>query len=143
MKREVKISFDPVGTIDNRNLTYVVMGARENSKWIFVRHRDRISWELPAGHIEPGELPDEAAQRELYEETGTTEARLEPLSDYTVTINGKPSHGRIYYAAVEKRDLLPEMEIAEIVLREKSPSRATYPEAHEKFLELLERYIDK
>src|SRR5215469_8393492 len=33
---------------------------------------DDYLWELPAGHIDPGELPAHAARRELLEETGLT-----------------------------------------------------------------------
>lgn len=34
------------------------------------RHRKLRLWLPPGGHIEPGELPDEAAVREVFEETG-------------------------------------------------------------------------
>ncbi len=32
----------------------------------------RLEWEVPAGRIEPGETPEQAAQRECQEETGCT-----------------------------------------------------------------------
>ena len=38
--------------------------------WLMVRHSQR-GWELPGGRIRNGEEADEAALRELYEETGT------------------------------------------------------------------------
>jgi ADP-ribose pyrophosphatase len=36
---------------------------------------DDYLWELPAGHIDPGETPAQAAKRELQEETGLTAKR--------------------------------------------------------------------
>jgi ADP-ribose pyrophosphatase len=39
-------------------------------------------WEIPAGHIAPGESPDETARRELAEETGFHPNRLEKLATF-------------------------------------------------------------
>jgi ADP-ribose pyrophosphatase len=40
--------------------------------------------EAPAGHIDPGETPEAAAQRELQEETGHIAARLIKLSEFWI-----------------------------------------------------------
>ena len=42
---------------------------------------DRL-WELPAGKLEPGEDPAEAARRELDEETGSRAGEIIPLGDF-------------------------------------------------------------
>jgi 8-oxo-dGTP diphosphatase len=139
--KKVNLTILPAGEIALTDLTYVVIGAREEGKWIFVRHRERESWELPAGHIEKDEQALEAAKRELYEETGTVKADIRVLNDYSVTIRGRVSFGRIFFAAVEKRGPLPESEIGEIMVAENTPQPATYPEAHKVFVRLLEKYI--
>ena len=48
-------------------------------------------WQLPKGHLEEGELPAEAAVREVREETGVTGTIVAPLSgvDYTFVERGR------------------------------------------------------
>ena len=46
--------------------------------------RDQV-WELPAGRLDPGEPPEEAARRELEEEVGLSARSLEPLLTFWVT----------------------------------------------------------
>lgn len=41
----------------------------EDGSVLFVEHPER-GWEIPGGHVEPGEHPEEALHRELLEETG-------------------------------------------------------------------------
>jgi 8-oxo-dGTP pyrophosphatase MutT (NUDIX family) len=48
-------------------------------------------WQLPKGHLEAGELPAQAAVREVREETGVTGSIVAPLSgvDYTFLERGR------------------------------------------------------
>lgn len=41
-----------------------------DNKVLLVKHKKLGLWLNPGGHIDPGELPHEAAEREFYEETG-------------------------------------------------------------------------
>ena len=118
----------PPGSVDDSELTYVVMGASYRGEWIFVRHRERQSWEMPAGHIEPGEDPDRAAVRELYEEAGVVNSILTVKADYSVSDGRKKAMGRLYMAEVKEMEALPDHEIEEIKLSVKLPSHLTYPE---------------
>jgi 8-oxo-dGTP pyrophosphatase MutT (NUDIX family) len=55
---------------------------------LIYRHRfitDTWGWEVPAGRIDPGEEPAEAAARETLEETGWRPGALEPLHRYQPT----------------------------------------------------------
>ncbi|MBQ1603688.1 MAG: NUDIX hydrolase [Oscillospiraceae bacterium] len=45
----------------------------------------RVMEEIPAGKLEPGENPDDAALRELKEETGAVPARFTPLGSLIVS----------------------------------------------------------
>lgn len=83
-------------------LSYVVIAARFDGGWLFVRHRRRGGYELPAGHPEHGEDSVQAAARELAEETGATDFVMEPLSYYFVDAGGGRQYGRLFLAEVEK-----------------------------------------
>ena len=127
----------PPGSVADPDLSYVILGARYRDKWIFVRHRERLSWELPAGHIEAGEDPDRAAERELYEETGALDANLTVISDYLVIDGNRKAFGRLYLAEVKKLGELPEHEIAEIRFSNQLPQQLTYPEVQAVLFSLL------
>lgn len=42
----------------------------EDKKILLIKHKKFNKWVQPGGHIEDDELPEEAAEREAYEETG-------------------------------------------------------------------------
>ena len=127
----------PPGYVPDPELTYVIIGARYREEWIFVRQRDRLSWELPAGHIEAGEDPDHAAERELQEETGALHWELSVLSDYQVSFEGRQAYGRLYRAEIKELGPLPEHEIEEIIFRTNLPDELTYPEVQRVLFSLL------
>ena len=73
---------------------YVVMLSRYQGKIMLSRHKQRMTWELQGGHIEPGETPEQAAKRELFEESGAVSFELIPLCDYCGEEPGKHNFGR-------------------------------------------------
>lgn len=115
-------------------LTYSVILPRYRGKWIFVRHRDRLTWEIPGGHIEHGETSGQAAGRELMEETGATSFNLECISTYSVIKDDNTGWGRLYFAEVsELGPVLDISEIAEIVLLDHMPENLTYADIQPHF----------
>ncbi|MBR5519813.1 MAG: NUDIX domain-containing protein, partial [Clostridia bacterium] len=70
---------------DDAKLKFAVIVAKRDGKYLFCRHHNRDTYELPGGHRELGETIDEAARRELIEETGAHEFTLEPICVYSVT----------------------------------------------------------
>jgi 8-oxo-dGTP diphosphatase len=52
-------------TADDALLKFAVIMARYGDGWLFCRHKQRITWEIPGGHRESDEDIDAAARREL------------------------------------------------------------------------------
>lgn len=89
-------------------------------KILLVRHKDYDRWTQPGGHIEEGEIPEETAVREAFEETGVKIKILGdhfPREDDYIRPLGiqrnRSSHGDtfidIIYPAVPIRDMALKM----------------------------------
>lgn len=126
------------------SLKYVVIFVKQGKDWVLVRHRERSTWECAGGHIEPGETADEAAVRELYEETGAEEYTLHPLCAYSVSGAELPeSFGMLYFAAVEKFGPLPGYEMEEVRSFSELPQKVTYPGIYPALYARVNEYISK
>jgi 8-oxo-dGTP diphosphatase len=128
--------FDP-GDTDDTPYTFVIMVCRYREHWLWVRHRNRETWELPAGHVEPGESVTEAAHRELFEETGALDYTLFPLVSYEGTYEGRRVFGRIFLVRIRELGHLPDFEIRETALFDELPDKMTYPEIQPRFFDYV------
>lgn len=106
---------------------FAIIITRFEDHWVFVRHAERDSWELPAGHVENHETVYEAAHRELYEETGALCYSLESLVSYYGKYKGNAVTGMVFVAQVTRFGSLPDFEIAEMKLFSSIPDNLTYP----------------
>jgi 8-oxo-dGTP diphosphatase len=132
-------SFEP-----ERALTYSVVSAKYRNRWVFVRHQNRSTWEIAGGHIESGETANDAASRELMEETGALRFNIDCIATYSVIKDGLTGYGRLYLAEVFEFGQVPDLsEIAEIILLDHLPDNLTYPDIQpflfRKILEHLEK----
>lgn len=123
---------------DGAELKYSVIAARYQGKWVFSRHRERSTWEIPGGHIEDGETSDQAAHRELWEETGAVKADITPVIIYTFH-----DFGVLYFAEIEELGPIPEdSEIEEIRFADHLPLDLTYPHIQPYLFEKVTRWYE-
>jgi 8-oxo-dGTP diphosphatase len=138
----VKVSFYRNDFLPDDRLTYSVIAARFRRKWLLVRHHLRKTYEIPGGHIEKGESADDAATRELREETGATEFAIECVAVYSVEKDGQTGYGKLYFAEVsEFGPLIDTSEIEEVIVAEGLPENLTYPDIQPILFERVIRYI--
>lgn len=121
------VQMHPLRNVPDDKLEFAVVMARHLGRWLFVRHRDRSTWEIPGGHRENGETIGETAQRELYEETGVMASTLMPVCAYSVSDGDRQSYGMLYWAEAASIAGLPESEIAEARYFDRLPDALTYP----------------
>lgn len=116
---------------------YAVIIARQEGLLLWCRHQDRTTWEIPGGHIEPGESALEAAARELHEETGATDYTLTPVCWYSAYREGGTPHslGLLCLADVTAMEQELHSEIAEVRPFDRAPDALTYPEIQPVLLE--------
>jgi 8-oxo-dGTP pyrophosphatase MutT (NUDIX family) len=58
-------------------LTFVLVIAKLNGRYLWQFNPERNQWEIPGGGIEPNEHPDETAVRELFEEATQKVSKLQ------------------------------------------------------------------
>lgn len=107
---------------------YVVILSIYKEKIMLSRHKRRTTWETQGGHIEVGETPETAAERELYEESGAVKYRIKPIFDYWAGDDGSGANGMVFLAQIDEVGRLPESEMKEVSFFERLPENLTYPE---------------
>ena len=130
--------------VDDKLLKFAVIISKSNGKWVFCKHKERDTYEVPGGHRESGEQIDMTARRELQEETGAVDFTIEPVCVYSVIgknrVNdtGEEIFGMLYYAEINKFDDELDSEMEKVVLLDELPSEWTYPLIQPK---LIEKYL--
>ena len=132
-----KPTLHALDSVDAKALKYAVICARYQGNWVFCRHKERDTWELPGGHIEPGETALEAAHRELYEETGAVKAEITPVGIYRLF-----DYGLLCFGEIIALSPIPQgSEIEEISCCDTIPAALTYAGVHDQLLQWVQDWL--
>ena len=119
--------------VDDSLLEFAVIISKSNGKWVFCKHKERDTFEVPGGHRETGEKIEDTAVRELKEETGAVDFNIKPVCVYSVKgktrVNDnatKESFGMLYAAEIFSFEEI-HSEIEKIVLSDDLIRQWTYP----------------
>ena len=122
-------------------LKFAVIISKTAGKWIFCKHKERDTYEVPGGRRELGENIFDTAKRELREETGAVEFDIKPICVYSV--KGKTrvnentedeSFGMLFIADVFSFEEL-HSEIEKILITDTLVEDWTYPLIQPKLIE--------
>ena len=127
-------------TIDDQLLKFAVIITKTEGKWVFCKHKERDTYEVPGGHREEGETILETAKRELYEETGAIDFTITHICVYSVIAkDGEESFGMLYYADVKTFEQELHSEIERIMVTDRLVENWTYPDIQPKLLDEAKR----
>ena len=127
--------------IEDQLLKFAVILSKYQNKWVFCKHKERDTYEIPGGHREEGELILDTAKRELREETGAIDFNIKPICVYSV--KGKTrvnknendeSYGMLYIADIYSFEEI-HSEIEKIIFTDELVDDWTYPLIQPKLIE--------
>jgi 8-oxo-dGTP pyrophosphatase MutT (NUDIX family) len=122
----------------------------ETERWEVCLIRVRGAWSLPKGNLDPGETPEQAALREISEETGLPLERLRvlgelPPAEYMYRRNGRLIGKIVHHYLVEApgdaplRPQLAEVDAAEWVPLDEAVTRVSYKDLRAAMVEAQRR----
>lgn len=97
----------PGGRVEETSAGGLVIDRRADDTFaVLIGRRDRrghMRWSLPKGHVEPGESNEQAARREVREETGIEAIIVEPLGAiaFWFTQEGTRIHKTVHHFLLE------------------------------------------
>ena len=114
-------------------LKFAVIISKTNGKWVFCKHKERDTYEVPGGHREENETILETTKRELKEETGSLDFTVTPICVYSVTgknkVNetGEETYGMLFFADIKSFENELHSEMEKVLITDSLVENWTYP----------------
>ena len=128
--------------VNDELLKFAVIISRTKGRWVFCKHKERETYEVPGGHRELNESIFETAKRELMEETGAVDFSIKPVCIYSVKgktrvneIVDDESFGMLFVADIFSFEEELHSEIEKILITDNLVDNWTYPQIQPKLLE--------
>lgn len=132
--------------VSDELLKFAVIISKTDGKWVFCKHKERDTYEVPGGHRKIGENILETAKRELKEETGAIDFTIDSICVYSVKgktrINemiDEETFGMLFVADIISFEGELHSEIEKIIITEELVDKWTYPLIQPKLLEEAKR----
>ena len=122
-------------------LKFAVIISKTNGKWVFCKHKERDTYEIPGGHREENESVLETAKRELREETGALNFSISPICVYSVIgknkVNetGEETYGMLFLADIKTFEPELHSEMEKVLITDTLVENWTYPLIQPKLIE--------
>ena len=122
-------------------LKFAVIISKTNGKWVFCKHKERDTYEVPCGHREEIENILETAKRELKEETGALDFTISPICVYSVTgknkvkETGEETYGMLFFADIKTFENELHSEMEKVLITDTLVENWTYPLIQPKLIE--------
>lgn len=126
-------------------LKFAVIISKTNGKWVFCKHKERDTYEVPGGHREENENILGTAKRELKEETGALDFNVSPICVYSVTgknkVNetGEETYGMLFFADIKSFEDELHSEMEKVLITDTLVENWTYPLIQPKLIEEAKR----
>ena len=123
--------------LKNKKIDVVLVFAKYDNKWVLCKHKTRDTLEVCGGHVEKDESIYQAAERELYEESGAIAKNIQLVGYLSKNVNNSRQYAAVFVVEVDKIEQLPNYEMSEIILLKEFPLNTTYPETYSKLLKIV------
>ena len=127
--------------VSDEFLKFAVIISKTDGKWVFCKHKERNTYEVPGGHREENETILETAKRELNEETGALNFTVSPICVYSVTgknkVNetGEETYGMLFFADIKSFENELHSEMEKVLITDTLVENWTYPLIQPKLIE--------